>query len=545
MTTPQPPMESSPPVAAAFADRLESVLDGGGRAQGLVAGEVEDLRFEPWRNPSELLVRFAGLRRDGLRVPLVLLDTGISGGAVLDTVAGLRQLDGDLEIACRADSGDDDWQVCEALVAEGVLVVTAPVAGAGLLLHIRSLVARWFRRHSALAERHRADWSGSPAAPAIEGFHMDIVSGLTALDASTEGIAITDANGVFRYMNETHARLFGYAGPAELIGQSWRVLYQEDQQDLIEQSVLPLLRRRGDWHGRLAGCRKDGSLVPQEVRLTVAGDGGIVCLANDATAARVAERSAMESLASMKSYAEMKASFLATASHELRTPLASIALGTGLLRDGSAQLSEAERRGILEGVCAGVEQMTRLLDNLLISSKLQQSNMKATCEPAHLPALAEAAVAGLDVADRGRIRRTFDPEATEVAVDVNLVRQILRNLLANACAYSPAESEVELEIRQPPEAVAITVRDRGIGLPEDQRDRVFEGFFRARNVGGIGGTGLGLYIVKQCVEILGGEVGCANREGGGAEFVVRFPAVAAGAVRPVPNNPMNSIAPQP
>jgi signal transduction histidine kinase len=113
------------------------------------------------------------------------------------------------------------------------------------------------------------------------------------------------------------------------------------------------------------------------------------------------------------------------------------------------------------------------------------------------------------------------------ALDEKLVRHTLTNLLTNALKYSPAPAPVDFEVEGSREAVTFLVRDRGIGVPADDQPRLFESFHRARNVGNVEGTGLGLTIVKQCVELHGGTVDFESRAGEGTTFIVCLPGALA------------------
>jgi len=112
-------------------------------------------------------------------------------------------------------------------------------------------------------------------------------------------------------------------------------------------------------------------------------------------------------------------------------------------------------------------------------------------------------------------------------LDAKLVSHALGNLLSNAVKYSPAGGLVDLEVRAAPEAIVFIVVDRGIGIPPDDQARLFESFHRARNVGNVEGTGLGLTIVKQCVELHHGSVAFESVPGKGSVFLVCLPAPPA------------------
>lgn len=243
----------------------------------------------------------------------------------------------------------------------------------------------------------------------------------------------------------------------------------------------------------------------------------------------------MDNLASSKGLTDMKADFLSLASHELRTPLANIALGADILRTHGDFLAPDERSNILNGITSGVDHMTKLLDDLLLSAQLQQFHLSIRPETLDLAEFVDKTIASLDADHRPRVIRRLDLDSPVMVVDRSLLGHILANLLSNGCKYSPDGQPVELEIGWSNRELTIQVLDRGIGIPADQVACVFDGFFRGNNVGQIGGTGLGLFIVRQCASLLGGEVECANRSGGGAVFTVRIRAMAEADARAAEN----------
>jgi PAS domain S-box-containing protein len=102
-----------------------------------------------------------------------------------------------------------------------------------------------------------------------------------ALDASMDGMALLDGEGRYVYVNATHASIYGFASTSDLIGQSWRILYDEEQLRFIDEQVFPVLQREGTWRGRALGRRHDGTLFPQELSLASLPDGGLVCVVRD------------------------------------------------------------------------------------------------------------------------------------------------------------------------------------------------------------------------------------------------------------------------
>ncbi|WP_263785192.1 PAS domain S-box protein [Salinibacter grassmerensis] len=122
----------------------------------------------------------------------------------------------------------------------------------------------------------------------------------SAVEAASDGIAILDADGVYQYVNQAHAAIYGYDAPESLIGESWIICYDEEEEKRLEEEVLATLRQTGQWRGEAQGLRADGSSFSQELSLTALEDGSFVCVVRDITARKEDERK----LRSTKQYYE-------------------------------------------------------------------------------------------------------------------------------------------------------------------------------------------------------------------------------------------------
>jgi PAS domain S-box/PAS domain S-box len=104
-----------------------------------------------------------------------------------------------------------------------------------------------------------------------------------AMDAAIDGMAILNAEGEYVYLNKAHAKVYGYENAGELIGKSWRILYDSDVIQYFDQEIMPEFSRKGDWHGETIGTKKNGSKFPQELSLTAMANGGLICVVRDIT----------------------------------------------------------------------------------------------------------------------------------------------------------------------------------------------------------------------------------------------------------------------
>ena len=278
----------------------------------------------------------------------------------------------------------------------------------------------------------------------------------------------------------------------------------------VALGLYPVVRRLTQ---RLEGLQRgvqrwgEGDL---SVRMPVQGDDEVADLSERFNAA--AER--IEGLmASQKS-------LLANASHELRSPLARIRMGLELV-DGpraDAALQQRTRAEILRNMA----ELDQLIDEILLASRLD-------AKEADIGTVEAVDLVGLCAEECARVGASFDvPEGLaqlEVPGVAKLLRRMVRNLLENARRYgaSVQTDAVVLRLHSSPHGVVLSVSDRGPGVPEAWRQRIFEPFFRLPGASEqVGGVGLGLSLVKSIAERHGGSVECLAQPGGGAIFVVKL-----------------------
>jgi len=236
---------------------------------------------------------------------------------------------------------------------------------------------------------------------------------------------------------------------------------------------------------------------------------------------------------------QAKSEFLANMSHELRTPMHAILAYARFGRDKIGQVSSDKLAEYFERIHASGGRLLHLIDDLLDLSKLEIGHMVMDLQKTDLARLCREVVQDLEPlmeARHLRHRLAVDATVREASVDVLRLGQVMRNLLANAIRFSPDGSEIEVAVspRQLPgrrasdtgaqPGVRITVSDRGIGIPEEELEAIFERFAQSTKTrSGVGGAGLGLTICREIVHAHGGTIKAHNRPGGGAEFEILLP----------------------
>ena len=224
----------------------------------------------------------------------------------------------------------------------------------------------------------------------------------------------------------------------------------------------------------------------------------------------------------------LKDEFVSTVSHELRTPLTSIAGSLGLLTGGATGALPEPTMRLLKIAHKNSERLVRLINDILDIEKMESGKIVFDLKRVDVRALIEQAID----ANRGyaenfgvRVRIAADRQRAFVRADPDRLMQVITNLLSNAIKFSPRDEEVVIAVQRRDDAVRITVRDHGIGIPEAFKPRLFEKFAQAdaTDARQKGGTGLGLSIVKQIVTLLGGTVSFETPTNGGTVFQVDLP----------------------
>ncbi|HYS53717.1 MAG TPA: ATP-binding protein [Thermoanaerobaculia bacterium] len=233
----------------------------------------------------------------------------------------------------------------------------------------------------------------------------------------------------------------------------------------------------------------------------------------------------------------LKDEFLSIASHELRTPVTSIKgytqLAKTLIREQDLETSEE----YLDIALDQIDRMSRLILELLDVSRIETGRLEIRHEPISWIQFVRNLVHHHHTSVSDRRFHLNVPDSDLVVVgDRDRLEQVLGNLLENAVKYSPEGSEIFVDVAVKGDQVVTSVCDRGIGIPNDELNQVFERFHRGRQVSSTnyGGLGLGLYITKQIVDRHGGSISVESKEGSGTTFFFALPATAAPAVDTAP-----------
>lgn len=253
---------------------------------------------------------------------------------------------------------------------------------------------------------------------------------------------------------------------------------------------------------------------------------GLFGTLHDVTLRKKAEAEMNIALEKEKEINQIKERFVWMISHEFRTPLTVIQSNLQLIEKFGETTSEDKKKEMVQKSLSSCKRIGDLLEDILQVGKMKDKKVHLKPTKMNLAEFAIALVEELRNTDYGEDRIVFlhpEIEHFHCEHDKKVVRQILSNLLINALKYSPRDKKVELNLESKQELFLITVKDEGIGIPESDIQRIFENFYRSSNVGDTKGSGIGLALVKEYIEILGGTVEVQSIVGKGTIFRVSLP----------------------
>src|SRR6266550_4712849 len=392
-----------------------------------------------------------------------------------------------------------------------------PLVSRGRTLGVISFVVAESGRRYGPADLALAEELARRASTAIENAQLyreaeERAQAARVLETVADGVFLVDSDGIVRLWNRAAEAITRLARgevvgrPADQVLPGW--------QDLAARVAVV------GTPGPASATTFPLDLEGDERWLSISGvgfDEGTVYAFRDLTEERALE--------------QIRQDLVSTVSHELRTPLAAIYGSALTLAREDLELEEVMHRKLLDII---VEESTRLADivnDLLLASQLDSGRLVIHVEPCDALALAasvlDAARTHLPAGTRVSLD-SGEEDVPRVAADEGQLRQVMANLLDNAVKYSPAGGDVHVRLEAAGKYVRFTVADEGLGIPAAEQSRIFEKFYRLDPdmTGGIGGTGLGLYISRELVRRVHGRIWVEPNGAQGSVFHVEIPAAS-------------------
>lgn len=348
------------------------------------------------------------------------------------------------------------------------------------------------------------------------------------LENINNGILTINSRGVIDTANAAAARVFGYALD-ELQGLHVSQLFNEDFDGQTSFKQLD-----GEYGHEIIGRRKDGSNFPMYFALNeLKLDEGTLytCIIQDISVRKMMEKEIIEkerlsvSLEKERELRELKNRFLSMMSHELRTPLASISLSYDMLKKYGQVSTEEEKNQALDNIRTQVHYLTDMVADVMTLSRSESEGLELEPEDLDLITYCRDVVEEFQFNYHKTHQVEFDCPDTNIRamIDRKMLRRAFTNLLSNALKYSPEGGVVRFYMYRQGDEAVIQVSDEGIGIPPEDLPRLFQPFHRARNVSNLPGTGLGLPITKQVVELHSGRISVQTEIGKGTQFTIHLP----------------------
>ena len=394
---------------------------------------------------------------------------------------------------------------------------------------------------------------------------------------ATEGIILANRSGEIILVNPYGEKMFGYA-KEELVGQKIEILIPQQlkekhlgHREQFHQN--PVNRSMGA--GRdLFAQRKDGSTFPVEISLShykASDESFVIAFIIDITIRKqnekilreqkeelervskeikqlnidlerkVEDRTMMlretlaqlerskdelaESLEKEKELSDLKSRFVSTVSHEFRTPLSTVLSSAALLSKYITSEEQEKRDRHIIRIKESVKHLSGMLEDLLSLGKLEEGLIEPKLElfPCQ-EFMADFINEMQEIAKQGQQIKFAHSGSNQVISDKRLLKNILINLVSNAIKFSPEGATIEIACANENNLITLSVTDKGIGISEEDRQHLFERFFRARNAFNIEGTGLGLHIVSKYVELLHGTIDLQSEINKGSIFIISIPS---------------------
>lgn len=336
-------------------------------------------------------------------------------------------------------------------------------------------------------------------------------------------IIVMDTDLRFVFVDGKELERLGYRSE-ELIGLRVGELFPAETRDKVEDNLNQVLQGEPK---KFEVPFKSFIYSMQAVPL-VNEDGKInqvLLVSNNVTREKQAEEEVRKALEKERQLNELKTRFVSMASHEFRTPLSTILSSISLVKRYTQEEQQPKREKHIGRIKSSVRNLTNILEDFLSITRLEEGYIEVRPESFQLKPFIQEVVGDMQgLVKEGQRVEINGEDDTVVELDRHLLRNILNNLLSNAIKYSGKEQQIEIAYTVEGGQLCLSMKDHGIGIPEEEQNHLFQRFFRAANVTNIQGTGLGLNIMQKYVSLLHGQVSFESALNQGTTFYVRCPA---------------------
>lgn len=349
------------------------------------------------------------------------------------------------------------------------------------------------------------------------------------VEDQTELICRCLPDGTVVFVNVAFCQFYGRS-QEDLLAYTFDSLVNADTQMELNQQLaaLSLATPTATFEGQLSSKTGDIHWIQWTIRALFDDKADLTeiqAVGRDITKRHHAEERVQQALVREMELSELKSRYVSMAAHDLRNPLAIIKSAISLIHEYGDRLTEEKKQTKFDHIDANITVMVEMLDDILTIGKVESGklsfnpttiNVVEFCKKLTMEAQQAAGT-------EQRIELSNHWQCNTARLDGKLLRHILGNLLSNALKYSPADKVVHFDIACDADWITFRIQDQGIGIPESEKARLFEAFHRAPNARHLPGTGLGMAIVKQSVNLHQGSIAYESEEGIGTTFTVTIP----------------------
>ena len=350
---------------------------------------------------------------------------------------------------------------------------------------------------------------------------------------STNGILITDAEKRIQWANQSTEKLTGYT-LAEMRGQSPGMFQFEETDQATVRHIKECLQQKIPVRTEILNRSRQGRKYWLELHIQPFFDDygnldGYLAIEVDITDRKRYEEELKSALSKEKELNQMKSRFITMTSHEFRTPLTTIQSNLELLSFHFAKneaLQDTKVDRYIGRLSKEVGRLTSLMNDILLLGRIDSGKMEFKPVPLHLDEILTDITQNQQFIAHDDRKITLETVGLPMSIlaDPVIINHVFFNVFSNAIKYSPGAKPPHCLLRFVPDRVLVTVRDFGLGIPADDLPHIFESFHRGSNVSTIQGTGLGLQITRQFVELHGGTIDLESEEGSGTTVTIALPA---------------------
>jgi PAS domain S-box-containing protein len=357
-------------------------------------------------------------------------------------------------------------------------------------------------------------------------------------------IFVCDVNGIVQFFNPAAEKAFGYTSSQVLNKISLLKFHLASELEKKAKELSELSSRKvaadfdvfstavslnvsnnQEWHL----VRKDGSTFYASLNMTPLRDhhhevSNYLGIVIDISEKKKAETELLSALEKERELNELKSRFVSMASHEFRTPLSAVLSSAYLLSRYTKEEEQPQREKHIQRIVASVTSLTEILNDFLSVGKIEEGDIHANFRSYDIKEQMHDVMQDVQhlLKKEQQIKYEHIGKSQTVFLDQSMMKHIVTNLLSNAVKFSNEGSEIRLNTEIKGKKIIVSVKDQGIGIPDEDRKDLFRRFFRSSNVTNIQGTGLGLHIVHKYTELMGGNIDLESKIGDGTKFTITF-----------------------